>query len=310
MKTVFSHPTPPLSSSVVTIGNFDGIHLGHARLIRRTVQEAKERGVPSVVLTFLPHPKAVLQQDSPPMLLTREDREARLAALGIDYLVYWPFSEALANMSPEEFVEEVLVRYFRPKAVCVGFNFTFGHQGKGTASTLVELGEKYGFNTWIEPPVTVDGITVSSSAVRQALGRGDILTARKLLGYWPYLRGQIVRGDRRGRQLGFPTANLELPRDIVCPAIGVYAAFVQVEASRFAAVLNIGRRPTFGDGLPLILEAHLLDYNGGDLYGQELTVEFRLRLREERRFCSPEELKIQLSEDVEKARSLLSQVAE
>jgi riboflavin kinase/FMN adenylyltransferase len=306
VKVIVPPPYPFLSDSIVTVGSFDGIHLGHARLIRRAVAGANRDGLPAVLLTFSPHPQEVLKGRPLPQLLSPADREALLASLGVQVLVYWPFSTRLMSLSPEEFVERLLVPHFRPRAVFVGFNFTFGHRAKGTAETLRALGHKAGFEVWVEPPVTVDGLVVSSSAVRAALGRGDVLTARRLLGYWPFLRGRVAPGEGRGRHLGFPTANLEPPEEVLCPQEGVYAAFADLGPQRWPAVLNIGHRPTFGCDLPRTVEVFLLDYRGEELYGRELRVEFRGRLRPERRFTHAQELAAQIARDVAEARRLLT----
>lgn len=306
MQIVVPPELPAFPSTVTAIGSFDGIHLGHAHLIRRAVAKAQAEGLPTVVLTFTPHPQAVLRGEPLPMLLPPAEREARLAALGIDYLAYWPFTTALMEMEPEEFVREVLVACFRPRAVYVGFNFTFGRRARGTPAQLATLGRRYGFEVFVEPPVTVNGVVVSSTAIRAALRRGDIPAARRLLGYWPYVCGPVVSGDRRGRLLGFPTANVAPPAQVLLPANGVYAAWASLGDRRWPAVLNLGRKPTFGEGLAETLEVHLLDYAGGELYGRDLTVEFRQRLREEKQFASASELSEQIQRDVEEARRLLA----
>lgn len=306
MQVIVPPELPEFPPSVVAVGSFDGIHLGHAHLIRRAVERARAEGLTAVVLTFTPHPQALLRGAPLPMLLPKAEREAKLAALGVNFLVYWPFTTSLMEMAPEEFVREVLVAHLRPRAVYVGFNFTFGYRAQGTPALLEELGRRYGFEAVVEPPVTVNGMVVSSTAIRAALIRGDIPEARKLLGYWPYVRGPVVVGDRRGRLLGFPTANVVPPEGVLLPANGVYASYACLEEKRWQAVLNIGRKPTFGEELPETLEVHLLDYDGKELYGREMRVEFRQRLREEKRFASPEELAAQIERDVEEAKRIFS----
>ncbi|MGB9886348.1 MAG: bifunctional riboflavin kinase/FAD synthetase [Moorellales bacterium] len=307
MQIVTPPPYPVLAGSVVTIGSFDGLHVGHARLIDRTVRRARQEGLPAVLLTFWPHPQEVLRGEPVPLLLSRPDRETRLAEMGLDLLVYWPFSAELAARSPEEFVSRVLLPHFRPRVVFVGFNFTFGLHAQGNAHLLERLGKEYGFEVGVEPPATVDGVVVSSSTIRATLSQGDIVQTRKLLGYWPYLRGTVVPGEARGRKLGFPTANLLPPEEVLWPKEGVYAAYAYLPPHRWPAVLNIGHRPTFGKGLPRTLEVHLLGYGGEPLYGQQLKVEFRGRLRAEQRFDRPEELVAQINKDVERAMQLLRQ---
>ncbi|MDK2815471.1 MAG: riboflavin kinase / adenylyltransferase [Moorella sp. (in: firmicutes)] len=287
----------------LALGNFDGVHRGHQQLIGNIVQKARTEGKLAVVITFSPHPVQVLGDNPPGLLTTRARKEKLIAALGVDFLFILPFTRELAQLPPETFVQDILWPHFQPRLVAVGFNFTFGHRGAGTPALLHRLGEELGFKVEVMAPVTYKGLTVSSTAIRNALDRGDILLARKLLGYWPVLAGTVVGGDRRGRELGFPTANLAVPPEIKLPVWGVYACLARFQGQVHRAVVNIGRRPTFGPALPATIEAHLLDFEG-NLYGQELELELRAYLRPERKFASIRELVAQLQEDCARAREL------
>ncbi|QGP93270.1 Riboflavin biosynthesis protein RibF [Neomoorella glycerini] len=289
----------------LALGNFDGVHRGHQHLIGSIVQQARTRGKPAVVITFAPHPAQVLSDNPPGLLTTRTRKEKLIAALGVDFLFILPFTRELAQLPPETFVRDILWPHFQPRLVAVGFNFTFGHRGAGTPALLRRLGEELGFKVEVMAPVTCCGLTVSSSAIRNALDQGDISLARNLLGYWPVLAGTVVGGDRRGRELGFPTANLAVPPDVKLPAWGVYACLARFQDQVRQAVVNIGRRPTFGPALPATIEAHLLDFEG-NLYGQEVELELRAFLRPERKFATLGELVAQLQEDSARAREFLS----
>ncbi|WP_406678425.1 bifunctional riboflavin kinase/FAD synthetase [Moorella sp. ACPs] len=288
----------------LALGNFDGVHRGHQQLIGSVVQKARKAGKPAVVITFSPHPAQVLDNDPPGLLTTTARKEKLIAALGVDFLFILPFNRELAQLPPETFVQDILWPHFQPRLVAVGFNFTFGHRGAGTPALLHRLGEELGFKVEVMAPVTYAGLTVSSTAIRNALDRGEIQLARNLLGYWPVLAGTVVGGDRRGRELGFPTANLAVPPEVKLPAWGVYACLARFQDQVRQAVVNIGRRPTFGTDLPATIEAHLLDFEG-DLYGRELELELRAYLRPERQFAAPRELVAQMQEDCARARAFL-----
>lgn len=292
--------------AAVAIGNFDGVHLGHRKLIETAVAEARGLGGLAVVLTFNPHPLQLLAPDRfPGLLLDGEEKARQIARWGADLLVRCPFTPELAALEPRAFALEVLRERMRPQVVVVGFNFSFGRGGRGNPEMLEELGAEAGFRVLVLPPVAVDGETVSSSAIREALERGDVPRAARLLGYWPLLNGRVVSGEGRGRLLGFPTANLAVAPGVVLPAGGVYAARTEVDGRPYAVALNLGRRPTFGDGLPPTVEAFLLDFQG-DLYGRWLRLEVRQRLRPERRFPDARALAEQLARDVEAVSRLIS----
>jgi riboflavin kinase/FMN adenylyltransferase len=293
-------------SPAVTIGNFDGVHRGHQALIQAAARRAGEQGGRTVVLTLDPHPARLLDPEGAPATLTTLDQKSELlGGLGVDVFVVLPFTAELARLSGEEFVGGVLVEALGARSVVVGEDFRFGHRRRGDVSLLEELGGRHGFGVEALPPVLHEGLPVSSSRVRDVLARGQVEEARALLGRSFFIDGRVVEGERRGRTLGFPTANLATPNETL-PLGGVYAARCRVPRGRWVpAVVNIGRRPTFG-GNGVSVEAHLLDFEA-DLYGAELRIEFVGRLREERRFDGPEALVAQIGEDVSRARALVAE---
>jgi riboflavin kinase/FMN adenylyltransferase len=292
-------------SPAVTIGNFDGVHLGHQALVDAAARWAEFEGGHTVVLTLDPHPARLLDPARAPATLTTLDQKAELLdALGVDAFVVLPFTAELARRPAEDFVREVLVEALEARRVVVGENFRFGHQRLGDPAALEALGARLGFGVQAVSPVLHRGRPVSSSRVREALGRGRVEEARVLLGRPFFVDGRVVEGERRGRTLGFPTANLEIANETL-PREGVYAARCRVPSGRWAgAVVNIGRRPTFG-GDTVSVEAHLIDFDA-DLYGADLRTEFVGHLREERRFDGPEALVAQIRQDVWRARGAVA----
>lgn len=289
----------------VAIGNFDGIHLGHQALVGAAVADARADSGTAMVLTFDPHPaKVIAPERAPRTLLTLEQRAEILAELGIDVVAVLPFDAALAALAPDAFVRDILVRGLGAKVVVVGERFRFGHARAGDAALLAQLGAQWGFRVHALPVVLLDGLPVSSSRIREALGDGDVVAAARLLGRPFFIDGRVVRGDGRGRLLGVPTANLETPNQAL-PANGVYAAWARIEraADRRPCVVNLGQRPTF-EGRGSSLEAHLLGFEG-DLYGASMRLWFVRRLRDERRFASAEALVEQIRRDIEDARGIL-----
>ncbi len=292
--------------TVLTLGNFDGAHLGHQAIIRRAVERAREKGGQTVALTFEPHPIAVLAPDrAPPMLQTLHDRLLSLRELGVDVTVLQRFTRAFAALDPEAFVREFLLRGLELAHVVVGYNVNFGRNRAGTSETLTALGTQLGFGVEVVGPVSAgsDGEQVSSTRLRTLLQAGDMGRARALLGRPYALRGRVVVGDRRGRTLGFPTANLHLRRGLLLPPDGVYAVRADVDGRPCAGVLNIGVRPTFA-GRRRTIEAHLLDFTG-DLYRRWLVVQLIERLRGEERFSGPDALREAIARDVARARTVL-----
>ena len=302
-----AHLTAPLPRVVLTLGNFDGVHLGHQAIVRRAVAEARALGGQVVVLTFHPHPVAVLAPDrAPPMLQSLHDRLALLRDLGVDVTIVQRFTPGFAATEPEAFVRDFLQRHLDLRHVVVGYNVSFGRKRAGTVDTLRTLGARHGFAVDDVGPVTVGETKVSSSGVRALVAAGDVQGAQALLGRPFSLRGRVVRGEQRGRTLGFPTANLHRPSGLVLPADGVYAVRAVLNGRRHDAVLNVGVRPTFGE-LRRTIEAFLLDFDE-ELYGRWLTLELVERLRGEQRFAGVEALRQAIAADVARARDVLQRV--
>lgn len=291
--------------ATLTIGNFDGVHLGHQALIRRTCAVARAHGQRCLVLTFWPHPRAVLGSgQAPPPLTSRAERRRRILALGVDELLELPFTPDLAITAPEDFVRQRLIP-LNVRHLLIGHDFSLGRGRSGGPDVLRALGERYGFAVEQLAPVRHLGGIVSSSRIRRCVAEGDVETAAALLGTWHSGEGPIAHGMGRGTGLGFPTANMALP-DTLLPPPGVYATLARVDdlAGVWQTVTNIGHNPTF-DGTRLSVESFLLDAHG-DFYGRMLRLEFVARLREERRFAGPDELRQQIAQDVTCARRLLA----
>jgi riboflavin kinase/FMN adenylyltransferase len=301
---------PDWGRSIVTIGVFDGVHLGHQRIVGRAVQVAAERGLPVVVVTFDPHPDEVVRPGShPPFLCTVRRRAELLAGLGTDAVCVLPFTLEFSRLNPDEFVQAVLVDRLHAAGVVVGENFRFGHRAAGSIALLAELGEKYDFTAEGVPLLADDGFTISSSQIRGLLAAGDVAAAAADLGRPHRIEGVVVRGHQRGRTLGFPTANLQPPPHTAIPADGVYAGWLTAfdadgqEAERWPAAISIGTNPTF-DGRERIVEAYALDRDDLDLYGAHVAMDFAVRLRGTVKFDSVDELVTQMHRDVDQARDL------
>jgi riboflavin kinase/FMN adenylyltransferase len=294
----------PKRDTALTIGVFDGVHRGHQSLIAKLKEKASAEDLSSGVITFQHHPRLVITPDSHITRLTSlQERITLLHGCGVEHIVPLSFTPDLSQLSAGEFVE-LIKRYLRMQELVIGPDFTLGKGKKGDASTLKALGGELGFSIEVVPPVIVNGETVSSTAIRTALARGDVVKAGEFLGRHFSLTGQVSKGDERGKTLGFPTANIIPEQGQALPADGVYAAWASTGEGIHPAVANIGLRPTFGSE-ECLLEAHLLDFEG-DLYGQELKIEFIERLRDEIRFPNAEELKNQMARDVKRARELLN----
>jgi riboflavin kinase/FMN adenylyltransferase len=288
----------------LTIGTYDGIHLGHQALIARVTEHAGRLGTSSVLLTFEPTPREYLVPADPPARLTSlRERWRILEPLRLDYLWLLRFGEALRNLSAEGFAQ-LLVRELAPRIVVVGHDFRFAKHGEATAPVLAEAGRRLGFEVDVLPAVTLDGERISSSGVRTALARSDFERARRWLGRCWSMRGRVQPGRSLGAQLGFPTANVALERRR-SPVSGIFAVRVRgVGSGERTGVASLGTRPTIG-GTEALLEAHVFDFDG-DLYGREIEVEFVARLRDEERFASLEALTVQMERDAAAARRILS----
>jgi riboflavin kinase/FMN adenylyltransferase len=291
-------------ASVVTIGFFDGVHLGHQMVLGRAVEESSARGVPSVAVTFDRHPREVFAPGTEPKLLTTLERKAALIGdLGLEVLLVLEFTEEFARWRPEEFVSNVLVGGLRAASTVVGSNFTFGHKATGTLATLRELGSAHGFAVQGIALLERGGRRVSSSSVREALARGDLAWPALALGRRFVVDGEVVPGAGRGTGLGFPTANLAVGTRMLLPGEGVYAGKAFVDGAEHVAAINVGTNPTFG-AEALHLEAYLLDFDA-DVRGRPMSIEFWHRLRDEVRFDSAEGLARQIGDDVERTRALM-----
>ncbi len=295
-------------SAALSVGVFDGVHLGHRQILERAIARARAAGGRCIVLSFDPHPDLVLRPDfraEPPLTPMPEKRE-RLRALGVDELVVLPFTRELAATGPEEFVERHLVAPYRPFALVVGENFALGRRREGNVQRLREIGATRGFEVDAVPLVEMGGSAVSSTRIRALLGEGRVADAAKLFGRPYSLGGAVVSGDAIGRTLGFPTANLRLSDEKLVPAYGIYAVRARIGGEREwrPGAMSVGVRPTFG-GQVRTLEVHLIDWNG-DLRGRDLDVEFVEWLRPERRFDDTAQLVAAMRVDVSEARNILS----
>ncbi len=290
--------------AVVTIGVFDGVHRGHQSIIGHAVKRAKDLGIQSVVVTFDPHPSEVVRPGTHPAVLTEPAYKADLIeALGADVLRVIPFTVDFSRLSPEAFVHDVLVQHLHAKVVVVGENFRFGHQAAGDIALLERLGRTFGFAVETAPLVTENGTVFSSTCIRACVAAGDVSAAKAALGRPHRLEGVVVRGERRGAELGFPTANVLHGRYAAVPAHGVYAGWLSLRGERWMAAISIGTKPTFA-GREAAVEAYVLDFDG-DLYGEYVALEFAARLREMRRYEGVDPLIRQVREDVAQVRELL-----
>jgi len=296
-------------STSLAIGNFDGVHLGHQALIRSMLQQAQKEKLQPTVLTFYPHPVEVLKPHKKlERLTTTSEKLSLLESLGVAQVLVAKFDAELANLSPENFFEKYLDKGLKAKSLHVGFNFCFGKDRQGNTETLGTLAAKKNMFLKVEEQVNADGERVASSSIRGYISEGNVSHAAFLLGRPYSITGQVVKGDQRGRTLGFPTANLRCPHDKVLTKNGVYTAQVLWQQELLQAVVNVGIRPTFAASLdPVsdwgpIIEVHLLDFDA-DIYDEFLTVHFLGRIRDEKKFSGGEELKKQIAEDIAKARA-------
>lgn len=296
---------PHLTFPVVTSGTFDGVHVGHQKILKRVIERARDKNGQSVVITFWPHPRLVLfpEDNKLKLLSTIEERIEQLRSYGIDYLLIIPFTKEFSRTTSRSFITDILVKAINTKLLVIGYDHRFGKNREGSFEHLKARSQQYGFEVEEIPRQDVDDIGVSSTKIRKALEIGDIETANAYLGRKYSLSSEVVEGDKIGRTIGFPTANLALPAPTkLIPANGVYAVDALVGGTRYPAMMNIGLRPTVS-GKSLTLEVHLLDFNA-DLYGQSITVEFVEHLRNERHFNGLEELKNQLAKDEAETRRI------
>ena len=306
MLHIYSLNDLSLERTCLTIGVFDGIHRGHQEIIQALVREAKEKSASSLVVSFYPHPAAVLGKRTDVKYLTLPEEKAEiLAEMGVDILLTHPFDQEVTNLSAERFIGNIRAKLELEKLL-IGYDFALGENRQGDAKYLSALGEKDGYVVQAFKPISDEKDIISSSRVRDALVDGKVRDAHQLLGHPYALSGSVIRGDGRGRKINIPTANIEFPDEKIVPLNGVYACWAFVQKEKHLAVTNIGIRPTFTpDKERANIETHILDF-GEDIYGEELKLEFISRLRDEKKFGSVDELLTQIRADIAKAQEFLS----
>ena len=293
---------------VLALGNFDGLHRGHLKIVERVRRGAAEHGGTPMAMTFDPHPSRIVRPDkAPPLLMTKAQRLEALDRAGIAAVAVVRFTPELSRWDPETFVRTVLVDWLRVSEVWVGANFLFGHDRSGNFSTLRTLGQRYGFRADKIDPVRYKEFVVSSTRIRRLVAEGRMDEAGALLGHPYYIDGTVVAGKRRGRELGFPTANLQTENELL-PPNGVYATTTTIDGVVHASLTNVGVRPTFGDTVKPIIEAYVLGFNG-DLYGRPVRLGFVQRLRDERKFEDVDALRTQMEADRRRAERLFAQLS-
>lgn len=307
---VFNHISDYESDlpSVLTIGTFDGVHIGHKKIIEKVVKNARREGMSSVILTFFPHPRMVLSQDSAINLLnTIPEKISLLENLELDSLVIHPFDKAFSELSAEEFVKQVLVKGFRLKKIVIGYDHRFGKNRTAGFDDLVGFGQKYGFEVEQISAQEIDEVSVSSTKVRKALESGEVALANSYLGYDYFFSGTVVKGNQLGRTIGFPTANLKITEDYkLIPKNGVYIVEGNCNGEQIRGMLNIGTRPTV-DGKTQSIEVNIFDFDK-DIYGEQITLSVLEHIREEQKFASVEALQKQLHQDKKTARDYFQHI--
>lgn len=286
--------------TVVTIGTFDGVHLGHQKILDRITTLARAEGLESLVLTFFPHPRMVLQaQSNVELLQTIDERAAHIEAKGVDHLVIHPFDQAFSRLTADEYVKKVLVDQFNVRKIVIGYDHRFGCNRTADMNDLLRFATQYGFEVEQISAQEIDEVSVSSTKIRNALYQGDVATAREFLGYAYQLRGKVALGQQLGRTIGFPTANIQIEENYkLIPQRGVYVVKVHTPNGTYRGMCNIGLRPTVSDEFVQTIEVHLLEF-AENLYGQMLQLDFEARLRDEQKFSDIEVLKAQLARDRE-----------
>lgn len=294
-------------NSIITVGSFDGVHVGHAKILSTLVNRAKERNCRSVLLTFEPHPRKVVSKDFNLRLLTSTDEKKRLISqLGVDEIIVIPFTKEFSQMSSDDFFNEFIIKKIGIKEIILGYDHRFGKGRDGDENKVRELGKLFGFDVITVPPVKFGDLTVSSSLIRKELAEGRVKNIRDYLNRYYSITGSVSEGDKRGRLLGFPTANISVTdSDKMIPSNGVYAVRVIIGDETFNGVMNIGKRPTFQSIENTILEVNIFDFEK-NIYGREITVEFIDRLRDEQKFSSKDELIAQIEKDKKRALEILT----
>jgi riboflavin kinase/FMN adenylyltransferase len=303
MEVHFDLPRRPLPPGWLTIGSFDGVHRGHVKVLKRMLRLARRKGAPTTVMTFDPHPRCVLAPDTCPLSLTTVDEKAAvMAELGIDNLVVMPFTHKLSQLTATEFMDRTTAR-IPLQGLVIGYDFALGHQRRGDRAFLEQYGAGHGFEVDVITPHSTEGHVVSSSLIRTALLEGQVAHAARLLGRHYSISSFVEHGTGTGSRIGFPTANLAITPNKLVPRIGVYAVWVDVAGKTYPGALNAGYRPTFGENR-LTVEAFIFDFER-DIYREEVRVRFVQRIRDEKKFESPEALVTQIEKDVARARRIL-----
>ncbi len=306
MKTFKEIKPGLLTRSSLALGFFDGVHPGHQAVIKKAVDEARIHDAVPAVITFKEHPRALTLGKSPPLLTMPEQRLEICESLGIEAALLLSFTEELCRLSPQDYVHQVLLEAMGAVSLSVGYNHRFGKNRIGTPDLLREIGDKHGYVVHVAPEVLIDDEPVSSSRIRDSLAKGEVELTRRLLGRAYTVKGPVEKGDGRGRTIGFPTANVATPPELILPANGVYCGFCNLTGGKtHPCVMNVGLRPTFGDNLQVRTEVHIFDFHD-DIYDQELNVRFTNFIRKEQKFSGIEELKTQILKDCEMARAHLA----
>lgn len=303
MKVIFDPEEPIENSTSATIGNFDGVHVGHKKIIAAVKEEAKQKGLSSCVITFHPHPQKVLQNIDIPLLVPIRERLKLLEKEGVDVVACYTFTKDIAKIPAKDFVTDILIGKLNLKHLIVGPGFSFGRKREGNLDLLDKMGAQYGFDTEVVGSAQIEGEIVSSTAIRNLVKEGNMTKAGKFLGYNFYIEGQVKEGEGRGRQIGFPTANLDTDWDIL-PKVGVYATLAHVDGIVLNSITNVGYRPTFGNN-ELVIETHIFNFNE-DIYKKRIEVEFVDRVRDEQKFNGPQALVEQIKKDVDRVNVILS----
>lgn len=289
---------PPMA---IALGYFDGIHLGHQHLIKTMKKVAEEKKLKSAVFTFKSHPLSIISpKHSPRLLFSNHKKIKTLQSLGIDFMIYPDFSRKVMNEKPEDFVRKVLINELNAKHIVVGFNYKFGYKGQGTSNTLIEYGKKYGFAVTIIDPVKIDDQVISSTLIRKLIQKGDMDLAEKYLGESYSIIGKVIHGKGLGKKISIPTANIKIENTMVVPKNGVYHTQVQYNGIKYDALTNVGSNPTFSNH-PFRIESFIVNFDK-DIYGEEIEIFFKKRIRPEIKFSSIEDMTAQIKRDIETIR--------
>ncbi len=292
------------SPTAVGLGNFDGVHLGHQKLLAELKNLSVKKNLKSVIITFEPHPSKVLNpQKADQLITTSSQKESIIRSYGIDFLVFSPFTIEFSKINYRDFIYDHLIPKYNAKLIIVGYDYRFGYKGEGNAARIKEICKDEGIDVVIVPPVTYEGKIVSSTLIRSLIRKGDVLKARELLGRYFSIKGKIIHGDGVGTKLGYPTANVTIPADIILPACGVYAVLVSRCGKTYHGVANLGYKPTF-DGKEIRLEVHIFNFDQ-EIYGEEVEVKFIKNIRKEVKFDNVEQLIAQVKNDSLTAKSIL-----